>query len=225
MPEEKSQVHITAFKNLDPYEGIEEAELCAIAPNAVDQVKPGGTLLYDCNHSAKGIYVIESGEVVLSYSDEDGKEVIFDTLGPGGVFGDFGFNDGKPTHAAKTTRKTMLCITPVDEFLNIVATKPEIMLRFMKAMALRIHEYETRLRTSTGGARERVLAELVRLREKQRRRLIGRLKGVPLVAITHEELAKKTGLNRVTVTRAVNSLKDEGLIRQEKNGKGYEIPG
>lgn len=211
----------TYFRNLDPYEGVAEAELCTIAPTAVDRRTPKGTVLYSEHDPAAGIYVVKSGEVELSHV-QDGKVTVFDTLGPGGVFGDFGFTGQSPAHTARTTRPSLLCITPVEEFMKIIAARPELMLRFMRRMAERIQDYEARLKTTSTSARERVYAELVRLQEKQRSGLLSKLRTVVPVRITHEALAEHTGLNRVTVTRALASLKDEGLVRQLPEG-GYEV--
>jgi len=201
------------LKNLDIYEGISEAVLCRIASSAYETTVPTGTQIYSPHKEDGNIYVLKRGEVVL-YHSKDGKRAIFDTLEPGSVFGSFDPQNLTPTHFAVTTRPTMLCVTPLNEFLKIISEHPEAMLRLMQKMALRIHDYEQKIQNSTEGATERIYNELERIQKKRQQSFLGKFLPIPL-QITHETLAEHTNLNRVTVTRGLQQLKNEGLIRIE----------
>lgn len=206
------------LKNLegDIYEGISEASICKIATNSFEKNYQKGSHIYTPHEENQNIYVIKQGEVVL-YHSKEGKRAIFDTLGPGSVFGTFDPHQKNPTHFAESTRGTLLCITPLNEFLEIIRHHPEMMLNLMKRMANRIHDYETKIKSNIETASERVYSELERLQKKRRSGLVGRIISIPL-QITHEQLAQHTNLNRVTVTRSLQKLKKEGLINI--NGKG-----
>lgn len=204
------------LKDLDIYSGISEKSLCQIAPNSFEEDYRKGTHIYTPHQSDQNIYVLKHGEIIL-YHSKDGKRAIFDTLGPGSVFGNFDQGQEKPTHFAETTKSTLLCVTPLNEFLKIIQHHPEMMLNLMQRMASRIQDYETKIKSNIETASERVYSELERLQKKRQRGIVGKFLPVPL-QITHEKLAEHTNLNRVTVTRSLKKLKDEGLISIDSKG-------
>lgn len=192
----------------DLYEGIPESKFCEIAPHSVDQNLSKGQVIYRPHEKNSNIYVVHRGEVIL-YHSRNRKRAIFDTLGPGSVFGSFDPASEHPTHYAQTTKNTMLCTTPVNEFLNVISAYPEAMLKLMQKMAMRLQDYELRMGSSIETAVERVYAELLRLHKKRQKSLFTKM--IPL-QLTHEKIAELTNLNRVTVTRCIKKLKEEGMI-------------
>ena len=203
-------------KKLDIYEGVSEKILCKIAINAYDEAYRRGTQIYSPFEAVQNIYVIKRGEIIL-YHSKEGKRAIFDTLGPESVFGIFDPTQESPTHYAETTKNTMLCITPLNEFMKIVHHHPEMMLNLMQKMAHRIQDYEQKILSNIETTSERVFIELERLKKKRSQSLMGKL--IPLrLQITHEKLAEHTNLNRVTMTRCLKKLKAEGLIHITQKG-------
>lgn len=204
------------LKNLNIYEGVSEKTLCLLAPTSFEENYKKGTQIYTPHAADRNIYVLKHGEIIL-YHSKDGKRSIFDTLGPGSVFGNFDINQKKPTHFAETTKSTLLCVTSLDEFLKIIQNRPELMLNLMQTMAERIQDYESKIRSNIETASERVYSELERLQKKRQSSFVGKFIPVPL-QITHEKLAEYTNLNRVTVTRSIKKLKDDGLIKVDDKG-------
>ncbi len=204
------------LKNLDIYSGISEKTLCQIAPEAWEEDFKKGHQLYTPHEKDQNIYSLKHGEVIL-YHSKDGKRAIFDTLGPGSVFGTFDPTQERPTHFAEITKNTLICVTPLSEFLKIIHHHPEMMLNLMQKMTQRIQDYEVKIKSNIETASERVYSELDRLRKKRQRSFMGKFMPVPL-QITHEKLAEHTSLNRVTVTRSLKKLKEEGLITIDDKG-------
>jgi CRP-like cAMP-binding protein len=204
------------LKNLDIYAGVSEKTLCLLAPKSFEENNRKGTQIYTPHTTDNNIYELKNGENIL-YHSKEGKRAIFDTLGPGSVFGSFDPKQEKPTHFAETTKDTLLCVTSLDEFLKIVENQPQLMLHLMQRMAERMQDYETKMRSNIETASEKVYSELERLQKKRQRSFVGKLIPIPL-QITHEKLAEYTNLNRVTVTRSIKKLKDDGLIEVGENG-------
>ncbi len=201
------------LRDINIYEGIPERSFCKLAPNSFEDNFSKGSQLYTPHKDDGKIYVIHRGEVVL-YHSKDGKRAIFDTLGPGTVFGTFDPASPKPNHFAQTTKNSYLCVTPVDEFLKVISAHPEAMLKFMQKMANRINDYEEKISTNIDTASEKIYQELNRL-NKKRSSFMGKLIKIPL-QITHEQIAERTNLNRVTVTRSLKKLKTDGLVSIEE---------
>ena len=153
------------IKDLDLYEGISEASLCQVAPNSFEENYSKGTQIYSPHQEDQNIYVVQQGEVIL-YHAKNGKRAIFDVLPPGSVFGSFDPELSTPTHFAETTKGTLLCVTPLSEFLKIVQSHPQMMLRFMQKMVQRIRDYEIKIKSNIETASEKVYSELERLQKK-----------------------------------------------------------
>lgn len=201
------------LKNINIYEGIPESSFCKIAPNSFEDNFPKGSQLYSPHQTDGKIYVIHRGEVVL-YHSKDGKRAIFDTLGPGAVFGSFDPKNTTPNHFAETAKNSYLCVTPVDEFLKVISAHPEAMLNLMQKIAARITDYEVRIKNSIETATEKIYQELLRLNKKRHQGILNKLIKIPL-QVTHEQIAERTNLNRVTVTKGLKKLKEDGLVTIE----------
>ena len=211
----KDDKQIYVLKDFNLYEGIPEKEFCEIATGSIDREYSNGSRIYSPHEDDGNIYVVHRGEIVL-YHSNDGKRAIFDTLGSGSVFGSFDFKNPRPNHFAEVTKNATLCVTPVKEFLRVISAYPETMLRMMQKMAIRINDYEEKIKSNIETASERIYSELLRLQKKRKSNSITRL--IPL-QITHEKIAEYTNLNRVTVTRCIKKLKDEGVIEvNQKTG-------
>jgi CRP/FNR family transcriptional regulator len=204
------------LKNLDIYEGVSEAALCKIASDAFEKDYKPETQIYTPYEPDQNIYVLKRGEIIL-YHSRDGKRSVFDTLPPGSVFGNFDPNQKLPTHFAETTKSSYLCVTPLSEFMDVIKAHPELMLRFMQKMANRVQDYESKIRMNIETASERVYSELERLNKKRQTSFLGKFVPIPL-QVTHEKLAELTNLNRVTVTRCLKKLKEDGLITINEKG-------
>lgn len=202
------------LKDIDIYDGIPESSFCKIAPSSFEDNFAKDSQLYTPHQEDGKIYCVKRGEVIL-YHSKNGKRAIFDTLGPGSVFGSFDPKNILPNHFAQTTKNSYLCVTPVDEFLKVISAHPETMLKFMQKMAHRIHDYEIKIQNSIETATKRVYQELMRLHKKRQHSLLGKIMKIPL-QVTHEQIAERTNLNRVTVTRSLKKLRNEGLVTIEK---------
>lgn len=209
------------LKDIDIYEGISDEEIVCIAKNSHDKELKKKNLIYSPYEDNTNIYVLKKGEVHL-YHFVNEKKVVFDILTPGAVFGCFNPAEKRHTHFAECTRDAFLCVTPVKEFLMIVAEKPEMMLRFMQKIAARLKEYEQKLEVSTGSAADKIMYEISRIKGKRSKNFFGKIFNIPL-RITHEELSYVTGLNRVTITRTLKELKKEKRLKIDEETGGIEI--
>lgn len=203
------------LKNLDIFEGISDEEVMQLAGKVEECHFAKDEMIYGAQEELKSIYIVKRGEVRLFHSQE-GKRTVFDVLGPGSVFGGIHFNAEKSSHFAQATHPTRVCIFSEQDFLAVLRKKPEIMLRFMQKITSKIQDYEARLKDRGASADELILRELQRLQEQRRKSLFGIWKASQ-VHITHEELAELTGLNRVTVTRALKRLRESGKIKVDKS--------
>jgi len=203
---------ILCLRNINIYDGIDEVELIRITKDAIEGDFKQGTVFYSPEVPARDVFVLKEGEIEL-FRDVSGKKVIIETLFPGDVFGDFGIGDSN--HTAVVTKKAYICKTPTNEFLDVIKAHPEIALKLMKALAEKTAYYEDKIANLSLPAKEQLFQEIKRLDEKNKRKVFGKFFNIPL-RISHQRLAEKTGLNRVTVTKLMGKLKEEGRILVDK---------
>lgn len=212
------------LSHFDLFDALTEGELMKDAPSMHGKKYSKGEMIYSPHKETDLIYVLKEGEVIL-YHSHDGKQETFDTIGPGTLFGNFSVETRNPSHYAEATRDSSVCVFPIQDFLKILQSKPDLMLRFIQSMADRLLDYEKRFKNNLQTAKETIYEELSRLKEKRKRSFLGKFFGTegPPLRLTHEQIASLTGLNRVTVTRSIKELKEEGLLQINSSSGVIEI--
>lgn len=92
-------------------------------------------------------YIIERGNVVICYPDENGREVTLAVLGPGQFFGELSLLDGgRRTATARTQTDVQLLALPRNQFLEFVALHPSAAIHMMTVLGRRERETLDKLR-------------------------------------------------------------------------------
>ncbi len=208
------------LKNFKIFADIPPEKIDEIAGDTHMKSYSKGDILYTPDDETDQIYVLKQGEVIL-YHERDGKMVVFDTLGPGSFFGGFSLRPEKINHFAEVAVGSKICNFPQSVMLQLIANFPGAMLQFWQEVSIRLTEYEERLRDNGAPAADILLHELERLKKSRQKSFLGFMQR-PLV-ITHDELAKRTGLNRVTVTREMKYLRDAGRIKVDTKSGAIDV--
>jgi CRP/FNR family transcriptional regulator len=201
------------LSQFDLFESITDEEIRSKLIQVGGKKFEKNEVIYSPHQESQLIYILREGEVTLYHSHE-GKKESFDTIGPGTLFGNFNPDSKFPSHFAEATRDSTACIIPIQNFIDMMKTKPELMMKLIQMMAERLQDYEQRFKNNLQTAKETVFRELSRLQEKKKKGILGKWLGsqIPPLRLTHEQIASLTGLNRVTVTRSLKELKEEGML-------------
>jgi CRP/FNR family transcriptional regulator len=201
---------------IDLFAGLPDAEIERIATRVVHQQCTAPQQLYrpDVPSDAQ-IFIVKEGEVLL-YHVRDGRRFVFDVLGPGSVFGSTSLLPETVTHFAEAQAGSRYCILPLSDVQALIVAHPDILLRLLGTLSQRVHDYEQKLSLDTGTAAERVLGELKRYQKKRYPLWLSPFSA--RLPLTHEKLATLTGLNRVTVTRALQALRASGDVAFDAQG-------
>lgn len=157
------------------------------------------------------VFFVISGQVRATLFSTSGKEVDFQDLGPGEMFGELSAIDEQPrsTHVV-TLGESVIASMSQAAFWSALTTYPSVTRRtFLRLTGLirmhcdRIFEY------STLGVKNRIHAELLRL-AREASREDGEI--VIHDAPTHAEIASRVATHREAVTRECNHLDATGLI-------------
>ncbi len=210
-----SENKIWYLKQVDLFKGIPESEIMAIAKNVEERNCQIKEVLYTPFDVSNGIYVRKKGEVTL-YHSHRGKQIIIDVLREGSIFGALSMTEEPSTHFAEVSQPAYVCKFSIDEFLGILRTKPDVMLKLLQQFATKVNSYEENIKSNLYDAKEKILSHLQR-QQKQQDSGILKMLGYKSKS-THEKIAHFTGLTRETVTRAIQELRKDGRVDYAADG-------
>jgi CRP/FNR family transcriptional regulator, cyclic AMP receptor protein len=166
------------------------------------------------------VYLIRSGRVQISLFSPHGREVILREMGPNLVFGELAAIDRLARSAnVVALEDSLLAHLRGEDFLDFLGAVPQAGLWMSKLLVARIRNLTARaFELATLPVAGRVHSELLRLAREtgvEADRLV--IHPIP----THADLASRIGTHREAVTRELNLLAGEGILRQ--SGRKVEI--
>jgi uncharacterized membrane protein len=106
-----------------------------------------GTTIFSAGDSGDSLYLIESGRVRISITDEDGKLLILAELAEGDFFGEMAMIDGKPRSADATVIEDVrLAVLSREDFLSFVRGNPDVAMEMISAVSHRLRRTDELLR-------------------------------------------------------------------------------
>jgi CRP/FNR family transcriptional regulator, cyclic AMP receptor protein len=175
-------------------------------------VYPKGAVLFVEKQDARGIFVLCKGQVKLSISSREGRTLILAIAGAGEVLGLMAVLAGTLYEAtAETCGPCQVAFVRGDDFLRFVARHPETYPSIVKQLIRSCDRAREQIRSV--GLSDSVPERLCRLLldwswgSKE-----AMLKDQIRIDLTHEEIGELIGSSRETVTRALSSLRNRGLV-------------
>jgi len=201
---------LNAFKELD------EDVLNQISPLFHSRkIKANQTILSSGEESTE-VYFIVSGLVRATMYTPSGREVSYQDIPTGSMFGEMAAIDQmhRSTGVIAIEDTVLLRLTSKN-FIDIISTYPSVGLATLhkvtkvnRFLCERIYEF------SALDVNHRVRAELIRL-AKDADSEVEDMMVIPNMP-THQELANRLATHREAVTRELNRLEKEGLITKNK---------
>ncbi len=206
----KSLNGITLLRGLDPKALTFWESKCTWQEfSAQDQI-------IDRHSNSKDVYFITKGIArVVNYSIS-GREISFDDIQEGSIFGELAAIDGEERSAnvVAITNTIVATLSPT-AFKELLANHPTVALALMNRLSSVIRlSVERIMDLSTLGANNRVYAELLRLAKTGR--LSGnesRIDPIP----NHSDVASRVSTTRETVARVFGELTKKLIIEKSKN--------
>lgn len=212
-----SETLVKRLASVKIFSGMDETTLKKIAMHFTLQTFKRNQTLVTHQDESNSVYFVISGSVRATMFSPSGKQVSYQDLQPGDMYGEMAAIDKLPrsTHVIAMSNGEQLQL-PGDKFLGLLAQYPQISMAVMHKMTgvirflcERLYEYGA---LSVSG---RVRAELLRL---------ARLQGTPLAGrvdldnmSTHEELASRLATHREAITRELSRLEKNGIVVKQRN--------
>jgi CRP-like cAMP-binding protein len=213
--------NVTAFRTLDDH------SLNDIAPMFATRIVKRNQTVIAHNDTSTEVYFVLSGLLRATIFSPAGREISYQDLHPGEMFGELAAIDQLPrsTHVIAVA-DTSLAVISRNCFVSLVSDYPQIALATLHKLAQVVRFLSDRVyEFGALDVNHRIRAELVRLAvaslqsqgsvvlspgpAKQRITI----KNMP----THQELANQLATHREAVSRELSSLEKAGLIEKHKH--------
>lgn len=187
---------------------LDTEEVDALAARGLIRTFPRHAVLINEGEESEHVYVILSGQVKVFCSDEKGREITLNFMGPGEFFGELSVLGEMPRSASvMTTERTTLSLVSRDAFRAYLADNPTIAYKFLRLLAIRVRELtELAKNLALNDVYGRVTRVLLQLAEERDGALVVTRK------LTHQDIANLVGASREMVSRIMKELIRGGYI-------------
>lgn len=184
-----------------------------------------GEAIYHIGESASRLYVVATGYLKATRNTPEGRETLFDILGPGDFLGALPAL-GQERYNESAWALTPSCILGLDstEFTAIMEDFPAVTMGALKAVSGRLSESQESVHLLSGASLEqRLAATLLLLAAKV---------GVPRdgatllqLPLSRDDLAAMTGAATESVSRLISRWHREGIIESGRRWVAIKDPG
>ena len=202
----KNLQSVPLFKNLAT------DELSHILQYAVTRSYKKSSVVISEGDDTDSLYVIESGSVKVYLSDNNGKEVIINTLETGDYFGELSIlTTGKRSASVITTSNSSFTVIYKRDFKELLFNHPDIAYALIENLADRVRDLTDNIKSlALSDVYGRVTKTLMDLseplcKESAEQRAIKK-------RLTQQEIANRVGSSREMVARILKDLTLGGYI-------------
>lgn len=167
-------------------------------------------------NQTRDVYFVASGRVRVVNWSYSGREVSFEDIGAGGMFGELAAIDGEPRSAAVIALEdTNVGAIDPDGFLDAVMGDPATARRLIRRLASVIRRGTDRIfELSVHGANIRIYADLLRHAEANKTGdNTAEIAPIPV----HSDIAARVSTTRETVARVMGDLARRDLVVRESD--------
>ena len=165
---------------------------------------PMNHILQQADQQAGNLYIVHSGRLRVFLSNEHGKELTLNVIHKGSVFGTNSFlYHGTHKVSIQSVTEARLIVCSRDTIRTLSASHPELS-RDLLQYFIEENNHLTHLLESITlySAADRVMDFL----------LVATDHGKRQIPYTHEDVAMCLSMNRVTVSRIIKNLCDQGIV-------------
>jgi CRP/FNR family transcriptional regulator len=192
---------------------LSDEELERLIPLLTERTFRPRQVLFQAGDPAERVYLLLKGRVKIYQVAENGKEIILDVVGKGGVVGDMAIvEDGERIACAAAINDTVAVSISWEDFSHLVQQSPKLGFAMMELMARRLAGMQRTFMNIVSKPVSARLADTLLNRQED---------GSVHLGLTHQELAQTIGTSRETVTALLSRFVTLGAI--VPMGDGYRI--
>jgi len=170
-----------------------------------------GTIVVTEGEPALSMYLIHEGQLRVFVSDEEGREVELNTMGPGEYFGELMLGSQVRTATVQTTTRTKLTMITRAEFEQALGERPSLAFHVIQHLIDRVRQLS---RSVQGLVSMDVYGRVARLFTELARDEDG-LRVVP-GPLSQQKIADRVGASRSMINRILQDLAAGGYIETSR---------
>ena len=203
---------VSLLSQIPLFAELDDDALAELARRCVSRSFAAGHVLFATGDDCRGLYMIESGRVRIYRTDPSGREQVLHVEGAGRAVAELPLFDGGAYPAsAVTTEESRLVFLPRADFEYLYRHHPDIAHSIIRALGRRLRHLVHLAQTL---AFRDVAARLAMLLVEYAEHGTSTRDGVEIeIDRTQEEIARKIGTARESVSRAMKQLRRSGLIK------------
>ena len=190
---------------------LNEDELRALTAQGVVKSFPKNAVVVSEGDETDSMYVIVAGRVKYYVSDEEGKEVVLGTQGPGGYFGEIALDGGPRSASVMTLEPARFAVIPRDKVRDFLRTHPNFSIHLIERLI-------QRTRTLTESVKSLALMDVygrvARLLLEMAVEEDGKL--VVSEKLTQQDIASRVGASREMISKIFKDLTAGGYLSVER---------
>lgn len=196
------------LKDVGGFEGLSDQQIGLLTDRAAIRTYPKGAIIVSEGDEGNSLFVIQSGSVKAFLSDENGREVVLSTQGPGEYFGDLALFDDAPRSASiMTLEPCKVMVITKAQLREAIKEDPEIGFALLHGLAKRVRILTENVRTmALLDVFGRLVKTLYMLAEEKDGALVIDQR------LTQQDLANRIGASREMVSRIMHDLTEGGYV-------------
>jgi CRP/FNR family cyclic AMP-dependent transcriptional regulator len=197
------------FTHVSLFTGLSEQVLAAINSVTTSRSYNKNTVIINEGDLSSSMYLLVSGKVKVYLSDEEGKEFVLSTLGPGAYFGELALlDDEKRTASVKTVEDSVFKCLHKDDLMKLQNNFPEVSQTIISNLVKIIRSLTENIKSlalkDVYGRIRRLLMDMAETTNPI------------LEKLTQQDIASRVGSSREMVARILKDLAAGGYITIEK---------
>ena len=195
---------------------LSDEEMEDLAKSTPDTFLEQDDIIYTPREGTERLFILKKGRIQLYEIGNGGDEITLSVIEEGNVFGEMSLTAQSPQGLyVRALSPSMVVSLRRADVEHLIMNKPEVGLRLIRDLALRLHASEARYADVVGkGVPARLATLILTLVDSEGVRSCESYR-IP-THHTHERLASMIGCKRVAVTRAFRRL-EEGRAVQLKD--------
>jgi len=190
-----------------PFLGLSEHDIAALSRRAVTRAFPKNTIILNEGDQTDSLYIILSGRVKVFLANEEGKEIVLDTQGPGEYFGEMVLDEGPRSASVMTLEPCRFQLIPKDDVKALLQNHPDFAMHLVRKLIYRGRVLTEHVKSL---ALQNVYGRFAKLLNEMAVPQDG--KRVLQEKLSQQEMANRVGASREMINRIVKDLTTGGYI-------------
>jgi len=190
---------------------LNEEELRALTAQGVIKSFPRNAVIVSEGDETDSLYIIIAGRVKFYVSDEDGKEVVLGTQGPGDYFGEIALDGGPRSASVMALEVSRFAVIPKEKVRDFLRTHPDFSIHLIEKLISRTRSLTESVKSlalmDVYGRVARLLLELAVEEDG---------KQVVHEKLTQQDIASRVGASREMISKIFKDLSAGGYITVEQ---------